>query len=343
MKQYITVICISVLLFMSKKSYTQQLPIYSQYMFNDYLINSAYAGTYAFTPIILNHRTQWVGFGDSAPQTSSISMHGRMGETSALGGSMLYDKTSPISNTQMELSYVYHAILNERARLGLSMALGGTFSMKQFTSEIGATHSEMTNGAIDIVNQENDSQSVGDVNFGIILFNDYFDIGLSIRNLLAPEHVDPSITDEINRVKYLLIHGTYLGRRDQSSPFALVPSFVLRKMGLITYNELFEADFNLKMVYRNKIWTGISYRTHEKAISTLIGFNTPTVFLGWSYDIGTSQLGAYHNGSHNIAIGLKIGKNKRPIRNQNPFKLNVDESKRKLNLKLSDMRHKSGI
>ena len=49
-------------------------------------------------------------------------------------------------------------------------------------------------------------------------------------------------------VSYLLIHGTYLGRHDQSSPFALVPSFVLRKMGLITYNELFEADFNLKIV-----------------------------------------------------------------------------------------------
>jgi len=307
------------------------------------LINSAYAGTYNFTPMILNHRNQWIGFGDSAPQTSSISMHGRMGNNSALGGSMIYDQTYPISQTQMEFSYVHHAILNERARLGLSMALGGTFSMKQFASEVDATHSAMTSGEIDIVNQENESQSIGDLNFGIILFNDYFDIGFSIRNLLAPEHIDPDITNEINRVRYLLIHGTYLGRHDQSSPFAIVPSFVLRKMGIITYNELFEADFNLKLVYRNKIWTGISYRTHEKAISTLIGFNTPKAFFGWSYDIGTSALGAYHNGSHNIAIGLKIGKNKRGIRNQNPFELNVDESNRKLNLKLSDMRHKSGL
>ena len=40
------------------------------------------------------------------------------------------------------------------------------------------------------------------------------------------------------------------------------------------------------------------------------------MFFGWSYDIGTSRLGAYHNGSHNIAIGLKIGgKKKNQIRN----------------------------
>ena len=112
MNKYITIICVCMLFFLSKKNYAQQLPIYSQYMFNDYLINSAYAGTYEFTPIILNHRNQWIGFGESAPQTSSISLHGSMGKNSALGSSMVYDKTYPISTTQMELSYAYHTILN---------------------------------------------------------------------------------------------------------------------------------------------------------------------------------------------------------------------------------------
>ena len=51
---------------------------------------------------------------------------------------------------------------------------------------------------------------------------------------------------------------------------------------------------------------------------------TKNAFFGWSYDIGTSDLGSYHNGSHNIAIGLKIGgKKKRQIRNQNVFDRNL--------------------
>ena len=71
---------ICIFLSFNKKMFSQQLPIYSQYMFNEYLINAAYAGTYHFTPMIINHRGQWVGFGDSAPQTSSISMHGAIGK-----------------------------------------------------------------------------------------------------------------------------------------------------------------------------------------------------------------------------------------------------------------------
>ena len=342
MKKYITIISVCILFLMSNKNHAQQLPIYSQYMFNDYLINSAYAGTYDFTPVILNHRNQWIGFGESAPQTSSISMHKSMGKKSALGSSMIYDKTHPISTTQMELSYAYHTILNGRSKIGLSMALGGTFTMQQFIND-SDTYSNMINNQIDPVNQESNS-SVGDLNFGLILFSDYFDIGFSIRNLLAPEHTNADSDDKINRVKYALIHGTYLGRNNPNNPFALVPSFVIRKMGLITYNELFEADFNLKIVYRNKIWTGISYRTDEKAICTLVGFNTQSMFFGWSYDIGTSGLEPYHNGSHNIALGLKIkGKKTRKIRNQDIFDINLDESKRKINFKIPGMRHKSAI
>ena len=290
MKKYIIIICVSILSCVSNKTNAQQLPVFSQYMFNDYLINSAYAGTYNFTPIILNHRNQWIGFGEAAPQTSSISMHGSIEKNSALGGSMIYDKTDNLSATQLELSYVYHAILNGRSRIGLSMALGGTFTMKQWMMKEGASASAIQYNEIDPVNENNSTESIGDINFGLILFSEYFDFGFSVRNLLAPEHTNPETQDKINRVKYLLVHGTYLGRRNQNSPFALVPSFLIRKMGLITYNELFEADLNLKIIYRNKMWTGISYRTHEQAICVLLGFNAKKLFFGWSHDIGTSRL-----------------------------------------------------
>jgi len=120
-----------------------------------------------------------------------------------------------------------------------------------------------------------------------------------------------------------------------------VPSFVIRKMGIIAYNKLFELDLNLRLVYRNKVWLGMSYRTHEQAICTSLGFNTQKAFFGWSYDIGTNRLGAYHNGSHNLAIGLKIGgKKKDKIRNQTPFYLNIDSERK--NIRISDMRHRTG-
>ena len=42
----------------------QQFPMYTQYVFNEYIINPAVAGTVDGTPIRLSYRNQWSGFTD---------------------------------------------------------------------------------------------------------------------------------------------------------------------------------------------------------------------------------------------------------------------------------------
>ena len=342
MKKYILILIIFMCLGFMQITKSQSLPIYSQYMFNEYLINAAYGGTYAFTPIMINHRNQWVGFGDASPKTSSLSAHTAIGEKSALGGLMIYDKTGPITQTQVQMSYGYHALINKQSNLTLSMALSGTFNMLQFLYQEDMTYSELTTGIVDNSNQGNESFSTADINFNLILLHEYFDFGLSIRNLLAPEPTNTNYQDEILRTKYVLFHGTFLGVNSTDKSIGVIPSFVLRKMGIFSYNSLFEIDLNVKLIYRNKIWSGLSYRTHENTISTSIGFNTSRAFFGYTYDIGTStNLSGYHNGSHNIAIGFKIfGQNKRPIRQQNPLELNINSKWERV--RFSDMRNKSG-
>jgi type IX secretion system PorP/SprF family membrane protein len=329
-----------VLIFSVGKINAQQLPIYSQYMFNEYLLNAAYSGTYNFTPVIFNHRNQWYGFGDSAPQTSSLSIHSPISAKSSIGTTMIYDQTNPISKTQIELSYGYRFMLSQKSNLRASMALSGTYNMVQFTRQENGTYSEMTEGIIDITNQMNETSTVADINFGIILYNDYFDGGISIRNLLAPEVLNSNPDDVFDKVKYLMIHASYFGLSNSNSPIGLIPSIVVRKMGIIKFQGITQADINLKLIYRNKIWTGISYRTHEKVFSPTIGFNTRKAFFGYSYDIGTSALEAYHDGSHNIVIGFKLAGNKiKNTRRQTPLYMDMDSEWKWL--RISDMRNRS--
>ncbi|RPG59978.1 MAG: type IX secretion system membrane protein PorP/SprF [Flavobacteriales bacterium TMED191] len=342
MKKYIPILAIIICLSSQTITKGQTLPIYSQYMFNEYLINAAYGGTYAFTPIIMNHRNQWTGFGDVAPKTSSLSAHTAIGQKSSLGGLMIYDQTGPITNTQVQMSYGYHVLMNKESNLILSMALSGTLNMMQFIYQEGMTYSELTSGIIDNSNQNNESSSAADMNFDLVLLHEYFDFGLSIRNLLAAEPTSNTYQNEILRTKYILLHGTFLGVNSTEKSIGIIPSFVLRKMGIFQYNSLFEIDLNVKIIYRNKIWSGLSYRTHENTISTSLGINTAKAFFGYTYDIGTStNLSGYHNGSHNIAIGFKIfGQNKRSVRQQNPLQLNINSNWERV--RLSDMRNKSG-
>ena len=51
--------------------YGQQLPVYSQYMMNKFLINPAVAGSEGYTAFNLTSRKQWLGIKD-APLTFQI-------------------------------------------------------------------------------------------------------------------------------------------------------------------------------------------------------------------------------------------------------------------------------
>ena len=54
-------------------AYGQQLPQYSQYLRNQYMVNPAAAGVYDFVDITLAGRLQWLGF-ENAPKTSYLSV-----------------------------------------------------------------------------------------------------------------------------------------------------------------------------------------------------------------------------------------------------------------------------
>ena len=51
-----------VFLFMISSLKSQQLPFYSQYVFNEYIVNPAAGGTIDKTPLRLTYRDQWNGF-----------------------------------------------------------------------------------------------------------------------------------------------------------------------------------------------------------------------------------------------------------------------------------------
>ena len=65
--------------FMVTGLFAQQIPLTSQYMFNDYLINPAIGGSFNYTPIALSVRSQWSGM-DGAPETQFLGGHTKIGK-----------------------------------------------------------------------------------------------------------------------------------------------------------------------------------------------------------------------------------------------------------------------
>ena len=115
------------LLYMSfwQLSQAQQMPHYSQYMFNDFCINPAIAGTKSYQPIMVMIRNQWVGL-DDAPRTQTLSLHGSWIKNTGIGGMIINDVTGPAHQTGIQLAYAYHILLKGESYL--SLGISGTLA-----------------------------------------------------------------------------------------------------------------------------------------------------------------------------------------------------------------------
>lgn len=57
--------------------FSQQVPLYSQYMLNGFLLNPAVAGSEGYTAVNLTAREQWIGLNE-APRTYALSFQTRI-------------------------------------------------------------------------------------------------------------------------------------------------------------------------------------------------------------------------------------------------------------------------
>jgi type IX secretion system PorP/SprF family membrane protein len=81
-----------ILLMAGAHSMAQQLPQFTQYMYNTISINPAYAGSRETLSIVGLHRSQWVGL-DGAPETQTLSIHSPLrNEKIGLGFSFINDQ-----------------------------------------------------------------------------------------------------------------------------------------------------------------------------------------------------------------------------------------------------------
>jgi type IX secretion system PorP/SprF family membrane protein len=69
-------------------AFSQQDPQYTQYMYNQAIINPAYAGSNESLSLVSLYRNQWTGF-EGAPKTLTVSAHTPSGKIQLLV-SLLY-------------------------------------------------------------------------------------------------------------------------------------------------------------------------------------------------------------------------------------------------------------
>ncbi|MDB4902643.1 MAG: hypothetical protein JWQ63_1924 [Mucilaginibacter sp.] len=305
----------------------QQKPQYTQYVFNNLLLNPAVSGIENYTDLKAGYRSQWSGL-QGAPVTSYLTVTTPIGDKFLQGdatafpgsggdnpSSRLYTQTymaaephhgvglmivsdvaGPITQTNIDATYAYHLGLAANVNLAVGVQAGAShisLNTSQITLE-NPFDPAITNGI--------NSQWKPDVGAGIWLYASDYYFGASVQQLL-PQNLYFSTNNAYNQSKtvpqYFITGGVKLFLNDD---LTLLPTFLIKVINPtpLTY------DINTKLSFKDKFWIGASYR-RDDSIGLLAGINISSfINVGYSYDITTSALNTVSSGTHEIVISLLL-------------------------------------
>ncbi len=320
----------------------QQVPQYSQYIWNNYLINPAVAGAENYIEGKAGYRDQWVGL-EGAPRTLFLTIQGQIGKKlenredidvvnrnidhrprHGLKKSLNIKPRKFVNPPNKYVRRGHHGIGGQinNDRIGpfstsglylsyayhipvtktLTASLGAYAGIKQYT--LNSNLVDFGDNTTDnVMNTSNRSFGISpDGSLGALLYSEKYYIGIATDQLFGNRI---NITNASNEIKGKLQRHYFLNggyRVKMSSDVSFVPSTMIRFFP----NTPLSVDLNGKINYMDVFWFGCSYR-HKDAIVGLLGLSiNKHIDIGYSYDFNTSALTKYNSGTHEIVIGFRM-------------------------------------
>jgi type IX secretion system PorP/SprF family membrane protein len=277
-------------------SFAQQDPQFSQNMFIKLPINPGYAGTNGAICGTLVYRTQWVGF-PGQPKTFLFaadmpvqSLHGGAGLTVA------NDQLGNFSFMHVRGAYSFHKPIGQTGLLGIGLELG----ILQSSVKYNWLAPDGTTGDLDMaIPDASVKKMTYDVGLGAYYRTEQLYVGLSTSHLpgKAESLKAPEFNYQAARHYYVIAGYDFI----LSSKIKLRPSVHVKSDAAVT-----TFDGNINVLWNDMLWGGVSYRLQD-ALVPHIGFawqpnQKSTLKIGYAYDLGTSDLKAHHNNTHEILV-----------------------------------------
>lgn len=275
-------------------SIAQQLPQFTQYMYNTIAINPAYAGSRETLNVIGLHRSQWAGFA-GGPTTQTLSVHAPLKyEKIGLGFSFVNDELGFENFTYMYGDFSYTIQLNEISKLAFGLKAG--FTAFSVDNEL------YTSNTNDLLISNIESRWTTNVGAGIMWLWERGYLGLSAPRLINNDFVPDSEFKALERASYYFTGG-YVFNIGFDTKFK--PSFMIKA----TNGATISTDLTANFLFFEKLWVGAGYRFSDT--NGAIGFMSDFQVLrdwrvGYTFELPTSEIRPYTSGTHEIIIMFEV-------------------------------------
>lgn len=270
----------------------QQHSIYSQYIFNLYAVNPAYAGERKGLATGLSYRAQWIGF-DGAPRTGDFYAHSPLKNPNmALGLQVRNDRIGARTNTSFSATYSYKLKLNDKSKISFGLSAG--MSNHQYRwNEL-----EYPSGSEPLAAEGEANLWTPTVDFGIMYLTQGSYVGISVIGLDGGRLMDSDLSDARTERFINLLAGKI---------FEIGEDFALKPSGLVRWSsDLFQFDAGLGARFYNSLWLNGTYRYEFGAVFSAHYFVNDRLHLGYAFDMPTNDLLTQQSGTHEIFIGFDL-------------------------------------
>lgn len=274
----------------------QQESTFSQFMYNKLAYNPGYAGSTESPVLNIHDRHQWIGF-DGALNAQRIAYsQSAMNRRVGLGGALARMEIGITRTLTFEASYAYR-IAFRRGYLGLGLQA----SIRQFAQDWSDDRLKAPQiGQDPAVPTGNLNKFFPNFGVGIFYSGYRFYAGLAVPRLF-PNNIDFSEDENFSKE---VPHFNAMAGIDfrPAEDVKLTPQILMRYVS----GAPFDADVNLTAVFKERLYTGLTYRTGGdgpgESIIPMVGMQaTPKLFFQVSYDATLSRIRSQQAGSVEIS------------------------------------------
>ncbi len=310
----------------------QQVPMYSQYIMNGFLVNPSFAGRDGYTTVNLTVREQWVGLA-GAPSTYAASFQTRLlkdsyiskstsvrkklikptkGGKVGVGGYIFNDNNGIMHRTGFQAAYSYHIDMGSTGGYPNDLAFGLALTAYQFYIN---TDGLLYNHDDPLMLGYDRSVFITDFNFGTSFTTSRYYVGFAMTNILRGSllFADTSSNKNTQLGNFFLTGGI---------KFPLAPDWVLEPSAFIKSSDMvfksLQVDLTSRIFYKEDYWLGLSYRTND-AIIAMLGFKYDRFYFAYAFDFTVTQLRQQSFGTHEFTVAVKFGESARRYRWITPF------------------------
>lgn len=296
----------SLLIFLlSGKIAAQDEAIFMHYHLNPVLVNPGATGFDGTYNLLLNVRTQWVGFAD-APKTYGATYHGPLGKSFGIGLNLLSEQAAQINRLKLKLNYSFRFDAGE----DLKIAAGFFTEFQQMSIDNEIMNSSFFQAGDRLLEEILNGSSEFDASVGV--FGSYRGdtyAGITFNNLVKGRLDEISGTSNANIFSYY----TFLLGHKFSVPdlkINIEPSLIVRQIKDVP----FQVDLNLKASFLDdQLIAGLSYRTLG-SVGILLGTKLSAFKMYYSYDLAFVNFQQYNTGSHEVTVAFTFKKKEKEIK-----------------------------